>query len=52
MALAVSPADAATDAREAAHWVLQKQGGHGAVRELVERLLRAKGVWQDHLDVA
>ncbi|WP_442510911.1 KdsC family phosphatase [Novipirellula sp. SH528] len=51
VALAVSPADAANDARDAAHWVMQKQGGEGAVRELVERLLRAKGIWQDHLEL-
>ena len=45
VALAVAPADAAEDARESAHWVLQRAGGHGAVRETVERLLRAKSVW-------
>ena len=44
-ALAVAPADAAADARESAQWVLESSGGHGAVRETVERLLRAKGVW-------
>ncbi|MCO8124413.1 HAD hydrolase family protein [Stieleria sp. TO1_6] len=43
--LAVAPADAATDAREAAHWVLHQRGGQGAVREVVERLLRAKDCW-------
>ncbi|MFG0261462.1 MAG: HAD family hydrolase, partial [Novipirellula sp. JB048] len=48
VALAVAPADAATDARDAAHWVLRKQGGEGAVRELIERLLRAKGRWHEH----
>jgi 3-deoxy-D-manno-octulosonate 8-phosphate phosphatase (KDO 8-P phosphatase) len=45
VALAVAPADAAEDARRSAHWVLQSPGGHGAVRETVERLLRAKGLW-------
>ena len=43
--LAVAPADAATDAREVAHWVLRTDGGQGAVREVVERLLRGKGLW-------
>jgi 3-deoxy-D-manno-octulosonate 8-phosphate phosphatase (KDO 8-P phosphatase) len=43
--LAVAPADAAVDARESAQWVLQSRGGHGAVRETIERLLRAKGLW-------
>ena len=44
-ALAVAPADAGTDAREAAHWILHCRGGQGAVRELTERLLRAKESW-------
>jgi 3-deoxy-D-manno-octulosonate 8-phosphate phosphatase (KDO 8-P phosphatase) len=49
VALAVAPADASADAREAAHWVLHRRGGDGAVRELVERLLRAKQRWEEHL---
>lgn len=44
--LAVAPADAATDVRDAAAWILESAGGHGAVRETVERLLRAKGLWE------
>jgi YrbI family 3-deoxy-D-manno-octulosonate 8-phosphate phosphatase len=44
--LAVAPADAANDARDAAHWILKAGGGQGAVRELVERLLRAKNQWE------
>ena len=47
--LAVTPADGSVDSREAASWVLQCGGGHGAVRELVERLLRAKNGWEEHL---
>lgn len=43
--LAVAPADAATDARDAAHWILHGSGGQGVVRELAERLLRAKECW-------
>ena len=45
VALAVAPADAAKDARDVAHWVLETAGGHGAVRETIERLMRAKGLW-------
>ena len=44
--LSVAPADAASDAKEAAHWVLHCGGGQGAVRELAERLLRAKEQWK------
>ena len=48
VALAVSPADAAIDVRENSHWILRSRGGDGAVRELVERLLRAKYRWEEH----
>ncbi|TWT79390.1 3-deoxy-D-manno-octulosonate 8-phosphate phosphatase KdsC [Planctomycetes bacterium CA13] len=48
VALAVAPADAATDAREAAQWVTRCKGGHGAMREVIERLLRAQGRWKEH----
>ncbi len=44
--LPVAPADAAIDAREAAQWVLRSAGGHGAVREAIERLMRAKQCWR------
>lgn len=47
--LAVAPADAAADTQSAAGWVLGSGGGQGAVRELVERLLRAKQRWEEHL---
>jgi 3-deoxy-D-manno-octulosonate 8-phosphate phosphatase (KDO 8-P phosphatase) len=45
--LPVAVADAAPEAIEAAKWTTQKPGGRGAVREVVERLLKAKGSW-DH----
>lgn len=48
--LPVAPADAAIDAREAAQWVLRSAGGHGAVREAVERLMRAKKCWRVNVD--
>ena len=43
--LAVAPADASTDARENADWVLRCCGGQGAVRETIERLMRGKEIW-------
>ena len=49
VALAVAPADAAFDAQEAAGWILRSKGGEGAVREVVERLLRSKHRWEEHL---
>ncbi|MEM8670678.1 MAG: HAD hydrolase family protein [Planctomycetota bacterium] len=51
VALAVTPADGAQDVRNAAHWILQSKGGHAAVRELVERLLRAKHRWEENVPV-
>jgi 3-deoxy-D-manno-octulosonate 8-phosphate phosphatase (KDO 8-P phosphatase) len=52
--LAASPADAAPEVRRRVHWVSQAPGGHGAVREFIERILRARGAWDavvsSHLD--
>jgi 3-deoxy-D-manno-octulosonate 8-phosphate phosphatase (KDO 8-P phosphatase) len=45
-ALAFAPADAVTEVRERVHRVLSARGGHGAVRELCELLLRARGDWE------
>ncbi|MGI9472648.1 MAG: KdsC family phosphatase [Rubripirellula sp.] len=47
--LAVAPADASSDTRIAAHWILKNAGGDGALRELTERLLRGKQRWEEHL---
>ena len=44
--LAATVADACAEAREAAHYVTQAVGGQGAVREVVELLLRHQGRWQ------
>jgi 3-deoxy-D-manno-octulosonate 8-phosphate phosphatase (KDO 8-P phosphatase) len=44
--LAVAVADAAEDVRRAADAVTRAPGGAGAVRELVETLLRAQGRWE------
>ena len=44
--LLIAPADACTPVRQGAHAVLRKRGGHGAVRELAETILQARGHWQ------
>ena len=44
--LLVAPADASEPMRQGADAVLMRRGGHGAVRELAERLLQARGHWQ------
>lgn len=44
-----APADAADETRAAATFVSTKGGGHGAVREAIEALLKAQGAWDDVL---
>ncbi|MBC7447532.1 MAG: 3-deoxy-D-manno-octulosonate 8-phosphate phosphatase [Hymenobacteraceae bacterium] len=43
--LAACPADAVPDIRGRCHWVSQHGGGRGAVRELIETVLKAHGQW-------
>lgn len=45
--LAVAVADACQEARQLAHHVSQAPGGRGAVREVIELVLRAQGRWQE-----
>jgi 3-deoxy-D-manno-octulosonate 8-phosphate phosphatase (KDO 8-P phosphatase) len=42
--LSAAPADARPEVREEVHFVARSSGGRGAVRELCELLLRAKGI--------
>lgn len=44
--LAFAPSDAAAEVMEAADVVTSSRGGRGAVREAVERILRAQGKWE------
>jgi 3-deoxy-D-manno-octulosonate 8-phosphate phosphatase (KDO 8-P phosphatase) len=43
--LSFAPADAVPDVRGRVHHVLSRPGGRGAVREMVELILRARGAW-------
>lgn len=45
--LAACPSDAAAEVRAAAHLVLGAPGGRGAVREVVEVILKHQGLWGD-----
>jgi 3-deoxy-D-manno-octulosonate 8-phosphate phosphatase (KDO 8-P phosphatase) len=45
--LAVAVADAAAETRDAAHFVTAAAGGKGAIRELVELMLKAQNRWDD-----
>ncbi|HEY3056778.1 MAG TPA: HAD hydrolase family protein [Thermoanaerobaculia bacterium] len=46
VAISAAPADAAPEVRAAATWKLDARGGRGALREIVERLLRERGDWE------
>lgn len=55
VALGVATANARPEVKACAHFVTQAAGGHGAVREVVELLLKAQGHWEDilrHYEVA
>ena len=41
----ITVADAPPYVRERAHWVTSRPGGRGAVREVCEAILRARGAW-------
>jgi 3-deoxy-D-manno-octulosonate 8-phosphate phosphatase (KDO 8-P phosphatase) len=45
--LAIAVADAAHETREHAHYVTTARGGHGAVREAIELILKAQGRWDE-----
>jgi 3-deoxy-D-manno-octulosonate 8-phosphate phosphatase (KDO 8-P phosphatase) len=45
--LSAAPADAAPDVRKRVHWVSASNGGDGAVRELIELILKAQGRWDN-----
>ena len=41
----VAVADGVAEAKAAAHFVTRAAGGHGAIREVIEMILRAQGKW-------
>lgn len=48
--LAVAVADAVDEVKAHAHLITQRAGGQGAVREVIELILRAQGVWDALLE--
>ena len=50
--LAIAVGDAVPEVKQAAHYVTNARGGHGAIREAVELILKSKGVWAEMLDKA
>ena len=45
--LSSAPADAVPEVRAAVHWISQRNGGRGAVREFVEVVLKAQHRWDE-----
>lgn len=39
------PDDAAVEVRHASRYISPKAGGHGAVRDLIEQIMKAQGTW-------
>ena len=43
--VAACPADAAPEVREICHYISERRGGQGCVRDVVEQVLKAQGKW-------
>ena len=46
---AAAPADALIEARNAAHYITSCSGGHGAVREICDLILKVRGFWDEEV---
>ncbi len=44
--MACCPADAVSEVQAACHWVVPVPGGHGVLRAVAERILKAQGAWE------
>ena len=50
VALAVAVADAVEETKQASHYVTELKGGHGAVREVCDLVLKAQGKWDEVME--
>lgn len=50
--LAIAVGDAVPEVKKAAHFTTEAHAGRGAVREAVELILKAKGIWKEMIDKA
>jgi 3-deoxy-D-manno-octulosonate 8-phosphate phosphatase (KDO 8-P phosphatase) len=50
--LAVAVGDAVPEVKKAAHYTTKAVAGRGAIRETVELILKAKGIWEEMIDKA
>jgi len=49
--LAACPKDAAPEIQNIAHYVSQKKGGNGCVRDVIEQVLKVQDKWHNQADV-
>jgi 3-deoxy-D-manno-octulosonate 8-phosphate phosphatase (KDO 8-P phosphatase) len=49
---AVAVGDAVPEVKKAAHYTTNALAGKGAIRETVEVILKAKGIWKEMIDKA
>lgn len=47
--LAVAPNDAANEIKEIAHYISYQKGGEGCVRDILEQLLKDRGLWMNNV---
>jgi 3-deoxy-D-manno-octulosonate 8-phosphate phosphatase (KDO 8-P phosphatase) len=45
--LAIAVPNAVREVKDEAHWITRRAGGHGAVRDAVEYIVKAQGKWKD-----
>lgn len=50
--LAVAVGDAVPEVKKAAHYTTKALAGRGAIREAIEVILKAKGIWEELIDKA
>jgi 3-deoxy-D-manno-octulosonate 8-phosphate phosphatase (KDO 8-P phosphatase) len=48
----VAVGDAALEVKRAAHYTTKAHGGRGAARELIELILKSKGIWEEMIEKA
>jgi 3-deoxy-D-manno-octulosonate 8-phosphate phosphatase (KDO 8-P phosphatase) len=50
--LAVAVGDAVPEVRQSSHYTTKAAGGHGAIREAIELVMKSKGIWEQMIDKA
>lgn len=50
--LACAPADAVPEVRSVAHYISPLSGGNGCVRDVIEKVMKLNGDWNDHPEVS